>query len=152
MSLLCWRVRLPVDLMTRVTDEKAKSKFQGTSGKCRFRFRINTVLRGVASNCYLLISLVMVVVAKSWAYGELPRSSRRWHFPKLSGLFCGKEIQGRHPQVSTGWFLHWMDYPPYLERDESFFSLSPGGSILALVQLLAQGFKSDHLLWRERHI
>ena len=115
MSLLCWRVRLPVDLMTRVTDEKAKTKFQGTSGKCRFRFRINTVLRGVASNCYLLINLVMVVVAKSWAYGELPRSSRRWHFPKLSGLFCGKEIQGRHPQVSTGHFFKLNGLPTWKE-------------------------------------
>ena len=115
MSLLCWRVRLPVDLVTRITDEKAKFKFQGTSGKCPFRFRINTVLRGVASNCYLLINLVMVVVAKSWAYGELPRSSRRWHFPKLSGLFCGKEIQGRHPQVSTGHFFKLNGLPTWKE-------------------------------------
>ena len=29
----------------------------------------------------LLISLVMVVVANSWAYGELPRSNNLWHFP-----------------------------------------------------------------------
>ena len=90
---------------------KGQFKYQCASAKCPFRSRINTFLRRIASNCYLLINLVMVVVAKSWAYGELPRSSRRWHFPKLSGLFCGKEIQVRHPQVSTGWFLHWMDYP-----------------------------------------
>ena len=41
-----------------------------------------------------------------------------------------------------------MDWT-YLERDECFFSLSPSGGILALVQLLAQGFKSDHLLRRK---
>ena len=29
-------------------------------------------------------SLVMVVVASSCAYGEIPRSSSRWHLPRLS--------------------------------------------------------------------
>ena len=31
----------------------------------------------------LLISFVMVVVASSCEYGELPRSSSRWHLPAI---------------------------------------------------------------------
>ena len=56
---------------------------------------------------------------------------------------------GKKFKVDVSKFLQgdfYIEWTTYLERDESFFSLSPGGSILALVQLLAQGFKSDHLL------
>ena len=67
-----------------------------------------------------------------------------------SSLDCsvGKKFKLDIPKFLQGdFYIEWTtQYPPYLERDESFFSLSPGGSILALVQLLAQGFKSDHLL------
>ena len=63
-----------------------------------------------------------------------------------SSLDCsvGKKLKVDIPKILQGDF--YFEWTIYLERDESFFSLSPGGGILALVQLLAQGLKSDHLL------
>ena len=63
-----------------------------------------------------------------------------------SSLDCsvGKKLKVDILKFLQGDF--YIEWTTYLERNESFFSLSPGGGILALVQLLAQGLKSDHLL------
>ena len=63
-----------------------------------------------------------------------------------SSLDCsvGKKLKVDILKFLQGDF--YIEWTTYLERNESFFSLGPGSGILALVQLLAQCFKSDHLL------